>query len=55
MNLYELIKRNGFQGFGLSLVKKFAVSILQCLKVLHREGIIHCDLKPVRPQSCTMF
>ncbi|XP_056461792.1 dual specificity tyrosine-phosphorylation-regulated kinase 3 isoform X1 [Gadus chalcogrammus] len=46
MNLYELIKRNKFQGFSLALVRKFAHSILQCLEALNRHRIIHCDLKP---------
>ncbi|XP_075880522.1 dual specificity tyrosine-phosphorylation-regulated kinase 3 isoform X3 [Nelusetta ayraudi] len=46
MNLYELIKRNKFQGFSLPLVRKFAHSILQCLEALNRHRIIHCDLKP---------
>ncbi|XP_061778507.1 dual specificity tyrosine-phosphorylation-regulated kinase 2-like [Nerophis ophidion] len=46
MNLYELIKRNKFQGFSLPLVRKFAHSILQCLESLSRLRIIHCDLKP---------
>ncbi|XP_074911849.1 dual specificity tyrosine-phosphorylation-regulated kinase 3 isoform X1 [Buteo buteo] len=46
MNLYELIKRNKFQGFSIQLVRKFAHSILQCLDALYRNKIIHCDLKP---------
>lgn len=46
MNLYELIKRNKFEGFPLQLVRKFAHSILVCLDMLHRNKIIHCDLKP---------
>nr|XP_033775054.1 dual specificity tyrosine-phosphorylation-regulated kinase 3 [Geotrypetes seraphini] len=46
MNLYELIKKNKFQGFSLQLVRKFAHSILQCLEGLHKCKIIHCDLKP---------
>ncbi|XP_071492151.1 dual specificity tyrosine-phosphorylation-regulated kinase 2-like [Diadema setosum] len=46
MNLYELIKKNKFQGFSLQLVRKFAHSLLQCLDSLHRNKIIHCDLKP---------
>lgn len=46
MNLYELIKKNKFQGFSLQLVRKFAHSMLQCLDALHRNRIIHCDLKP---------
>ena len=47
MNLYELIKKNNFQGFSIALIRKFALSLLQCLKVLCKEKIIHCDLKPV--------
>uniref|UniRef100_A0A0N5C0G1 Dual specificity tyrosine-phosphorylation-regulated kinase mbk-2 n=1 Tax=Strongyloides papillosus TaxID=174720 RepID=A0A0N5C0G1_STREA len=46
VNLYELIKQNKFQGFSVSLVRKFAISILQCLKLLSKHGLIHCDLKP---------
>ncbi|EDV29729.1 uncharacterized protein TRIADDRAFT_2504, partial [Trichoplax adhaerens] len=46
INLYELIKKNKFQGFNLQLVRKFAFSILQCLDALYRNKIIHCDLKP---------
>nr|CAB3240368.1 dual specificity tyrosine-phosphorylation-regulated kinase 2-like [Phallusia mammillata] len=46
INLYELIKKNKFQGFSLQLVRKFAHSILQCLEALQRNRIIHCDLKP---------
>lgn len=46
MNLYELIKRNSYQGFSLNLIRKFAYSLVQCLRMLAREKIIHCDLKP---------
>ena len=46
MNLYELVKKNKFQGFSLQLVRKFAHSILQCLDALYKNRIIHCDLKP---------
>lgn len=46
INLYELIKKNKFQGFSLQLVRKFAHSLLQCLEALNRFKIIHCDLKP---------
>ena len=46
MNLYELIKKNKFQGFSIALVRKFAHSILMCLDALYRNRIIHCDLKP---------
>ncbi|KAH8272494.1 hypothetical protein KR044_011786, partial [Drosophila immigrans] len=46
INLYELIKKNGFKGFSLQLVRKFAHSLLQCLDALHKNEIIHCDMKP---------
>ena len=46
MNLYELIKKNKFQGFSVALVRKFGHSILMCLDMLYRNRIIHCDLKP---------
>ncbi|KAG8198245.1 hypothetical protein JTE90_021502 [Oedothorax gibbosus] len=46
INLYELIKKNKFQGFSLQLVRKFAHSLLQCLDALYNHRIIHCDLKP---------
>ncbi|XP_048882903.1 dual specificity tyrosine-phosphorylation-regulated kinase 4-like isoform X2 [Brienomyrus brachyistius] len=46
LNLYEVIKKNNFQGFSLTLIRRLAHSILKCLQMLHREKIIHCDLKP---------
>ncbi|KAM9377664.1 dual specificity tyrosine-phosphorylation-regulated kinase 4 [Pholidichthys leucotaenia] len=46
VNLYELIKKNNFQGFSLALIRRFAHALLKCLQMLHREKIIHCDLKP---------
>jgi serine/threonine protein kinase len=46
VNLYELIKKNKFQGFSLQLVRRFAYSILRCLDGLYCNKIIHCDLKP---------
>ncbi|KAL3282774.1 hypothetical protein HHI36_005941 [Cryptolaemus montrouzieri] len=46
VNLYELIKKNNYQGFSLNLTRRFAKSLLKCLRLLHKENIIHCDLKP---------
>ncbi|XP_037047096.1 dual specificity tyrosine-phosphorylation-regulated kinase 2 isoform X1 [Bradysia coprophila] len=46
INLYELIKKNNYQGFSLSLIRRFANSIVKCLRLLFQENIIHCDLKP---------
>ena len=53
LNLFELIKKNNYQGVSMSLIKKFAASMIQCLRLLFREGIIHCDLKPVRLRQTT--
>lgn len=47
LNLYELIKKNNYQGFSINLIRRFAYSLIQCLRLLRRENIIHCDLKPV--------
>ncbi|KAL1491645.1 hypothetical protein ABEB36_012209 [Hypothenemus hampei] len=46
LNLYELIKKNNYQGFSLNLIRRFAGSLLKCLRLLQKENIIHCDLKP---------
>nr|XP_009422898.2 dual specificity tyrosine-phosphorylation-regulated kinase 4 isoform X3 [Pan troglodytes] len=46
INLYELMKNNNFQGFSLSIVRRFTLSVLKCLQMLSVERIIHCDLKP---------
>ena len=46
VNLYELIKKNKFQGFSIQLVRRFAFSMLKCLEALYNNKIIHCDLKP---------
>lgn len=45
-NLYELCKRNNYQGLSLSLIKSYAVQIATCLSFLKKHSIIHCDLKP---------
>ncbi|KAL9652222.1 hypothetical protein ABK040_011882 [Willaertia magna] len=46
INLYEFIKNNNFRGLSLSLIRRFALQILNSLKYLSREKIIHCDVKP---------
>ncbi|XP_068957540.1 dual specificity tyrosine-phosphorylation-regulated kinase 4 [Petaurus breviceps papuanus] len=46
INLYELMKNNSFQGFSLSVIRRFTLSVLKCLQMLYVEKIIHCDLKP---------
>ena len=46
LNLYDLVKKNNFQGFRIQLVKNFAISIAGALDIVHRNRIIHGDLKP---------
>lgn len=46
INLFDFIKSNHFHGLSLPLIRKFAIQILQCLKLARRLNIIHCDLKP---------
>lgn len=45
-SLYEFIKNNNFKGISLGLIRRFAIQLLQSLKFLRGERIIHCDLKP---------
>uniref|UniRef100_UPI00398E4123 dual specificity tyrosine-phosphorylation-regulated kinase 4 isoform X1 n=1 Tax=Pristiophorus japonicus TaxID=55135 RepID=UPI00398E4123 len=52
MNLYELIKKNNFHGFTISLICRFAFTLLKSLQMLCREKIIHCDLKPENILLC---
>jgi dual specificity tyrosine-phosphorylation-regulated kinase 2/3/4 len=46
INLYEFIKNNNYSGISTNLIRRFAIQILRCLKVLREHKIIHCDLKP---------
>lgn len=46
LNLFELSKKNSFNGFTLSLIRRFTFSIVKCLFALSKYDIIHCDLKP---------
>ncbi|KAL3700119.1 hypothetical protein R1sor_018141 [Riccia sorocarpa] len=46
MSLYELIKRNNFQGISLIVIKSFASQLLATLRFLRKLQVIHCDLKP---------
>lgn len=46
VNLYDFIKMNNFQGFSLSLIKRFAIQILISLYYMREHNIVHCDLKP---------
>lgn len=46
MNLYELIKSNGYYGLPLDLIRRFVLQILNAVHFLHKNKIIHADLKP---------
>lgn len=46
MNMYELIKRNRYEGFSQTLIRRFTVQILIALAYTKAHNIVHCDLKP---------
>lgn len=46
MNLYELIKSNGYYGLPLDLIRRFVLQVLNGIHFLHKHHIIHADLKP---------
>ncbi|KAG9353465.1 hypothetical protein JZ751_018064, partial [Albula glossodonta] len=47
MDLYRLIRNNHFQGFTLTQTHHYASALVTSLQMLHKQKIIHCDLKPV--------
>ncbi|KAJ7580985.1 hypothetical protein C8J56DRAFT_958751 [Mycena floridula] len=46
INLYELIKANGFVGFSTALIRRFTSQMLMSLQLMRHHRIVHCDLKP---------
>lgn len=46
INLYELIKANGFVGFTTALIRRFTSQMLLSLALMRQHHIVHCDLKP---------
>jgi dual specificity tyrosine-phosphorylation-regulated kinase 2/3/4 len=46
INLYELIKANGFVGFTTALIRRFTSQMLLSLSLMRYHRIVHCDLKP---------
>lgn len=46
INLYELIKANGFAGFSTTLIRRFTSQMLLSLSLMRHHRIVHCDLKP---------
>lgn len=52
INLYELIKANGFAGFSTTLIRRFTSQMLLSLSLMRHHRIVHCDLKPeVNPST----
>jgi dual specificity tyrosine-phosphorylation-regulated kinase 2/3/4 len=45
-DLYAALKKTDFKGFKLSQIRELTKGVLQCLRVLRRNHIIHCDIKP---------
>lgn len=47
-NLYEVLRKGGFVGLPISLIRKFTVQLLVTLRFLSKPDVqvIHCDLKP---------
>ncbi|EPR59277.1 putative cell-cycle-associated protein kinase DYRK2 [Toxoplasma gondii GAB2-2007-GAL-DOM2] len=46
MNLYEFLKRNTFKGLSSLAIRSIGIQLLQALRLLKRQQIVHCDLKP---------
>lgn len=46
INLYELIKANGFVGFSTNLIRRFTTQMLGSLALMRHHRVVHCDLKP---------
>ncbi|KAG8788753.1 hypothetical protein FRC20_002555 [Serendipita sp. 405] len=46
INLYELIKANGFVGFTTTLIRRFTSQMLGSLALMRHHRVVHCDLKP---------
>ncbi|OON20550.1 hypothetical protein X801_03567, partial [Opisthorchis viverrini] len=46
LNLYEILQRNDFRGLSQGTVSKLTRGILECMNLLLKNNIIHCDLKP---------
>jgi len=46
INIYELIQIYDFDGLPMRMIRNYAKQILEALKYMKQENIIHCDLKP---------
>ncbi|KAI9362970.1 kinase-like domain-containing protein [Zopfochytrium polystomum] len=52
INLYEWLRAGGFRGVHMGVIKRFATQIVQCMHLLYRNRIVHCDLKPENVLLC---
>lgn len=46
INLYEFLKRNRFKGLSSLAIRSIGIQLLQALRLLRKQQIVHCDLKP---------
>lgn len=46
LNLYSLLEIIKFRGLSLKIIKMFSRRILTGLDFIHKQNIIHCDIKP---------
>ena len=46
MNLYEVVKKNGYKGLPVHMIRTYTRQILDALIALDEARIVHCDLKP---------
>lgn len=46
VNLYDVLKQNGFRGLSTLLIRNLIEQIVRALQCLRKARIIHCDLKP---------
>jgi dual-specificity kinase len=45
-SLYDLIRRNRYQGFDIDSIRTIALNVLQSIEFIHNLGLTHTDLKP---------
>ncbi|CAD7968151.1 unnamed protein product, partial [Amoebophrya sp. A25] len=46
INLYDVLKQNGFRGLSTPLIRSIMEQIIKALQCLRKARVIHCDLKP---------
>lgn len=44
--IFDILQKNQFRGFNMALLRVITEQLLSAMSVLHKGGIIHCDLKP---------